>query len=249
MPKLPITVPVGFRIIAHRGASGYAPENTMSAFLLAERMGATAVELDVRFSRDKQIMVCHDATLDRYGHGGMTLAECTAAELVQLDMGSWFSPYLYRGEKMIMFRDLLSRFGTQLVYHVEIKDDDPLLVEALLAVITEYALQERIVVTSKHLPLLVQMRDLDQDMRIAWLVPHLTEQSIQQAAATGCFQICPRADGVTSESVSAAHEAIPEVRAHHVACIGDVLQAIKADCDGVTINWPDWLVHAQTSFP
>ena len=80
--KLPIVVPSGFRIIAHRGASGYAPENTLSAFLLAERMGATEVELDVRFSKDKRLVICHDETLDRFGYPGVKVADLTARDLL-----------------------------------------------------------------------------------------------------------------------------------------------------------------------
>ena len=91
-PDLPLRVPPNFRIIAHRGASAYAPENTLAAFLLAERMGATEIELDVQFSRDRQLAIVHDETFDRYGYPGLRSADLTLPELVSLDMGSWFSP-------------------------------------------------------------------------------------------------------------------------------------------------------------
>ena len=69
--KLPIKVPRDFRIIAHRGASGYAPENTLAAFRLAEKMGVKEVELDVWLSKDNHIVLCHDGALDRYGYPGL----------------------------------------------------------------------------------------------------------------------------------------------------------------------------------
>jgi len=62
-------LPDPFRIIAHRGASGYAPENTMAAFRLALEMGVTEIETDVHFSRDRHLVLLHDHTLDRTTDG------------------------------------------------------------------------------------------------------------------------------------------------------------------------------------
>ena len=67
MVKLPIIAPANFRVIAHRGASGYAPENTDSAFQLAYEMGAREFELDLQISVDKEIVVCHESSLARFG--------------------------------------------------------------------------------------------------------------------------------------------------------------------------------------
>ena len=245
MLHLPIVVPVGFRIIAHRGASGYAPENSFSAFLLAERMGATEIELDVRFSLDRKLMICHDESLDRFGYPGMKVAECAAEDLATLDMGSWFSPYLYRGERMIQLHTLFHLFGKRFTYHIEMKDDSPALPQVLLELVSDFHLQKRTIITSKYFHLLERMRGLDPALRVGWLVAQLTGENVQQAAESGFFQICPRTDGVDQKRVSAAHERLPEVRAHHVGSIADALRAIESGCDGVTINWPDWLIHTE----
>jgi len=245
MLHLPIVTPADFRIIAHRGASVYAPENALSAFLLAERMGATEVELDVRFSRDRKLMICHDESLDRFGYPGMKVAECAAADLATLDMGSWFSPYLYRGERMMQLDTLFRIFGKRFTYHVEMKDDSPALPQVILEVISDRHLQARTIVTSKYFHLLEQIRKLNPDLSVGWLVSQLTEENVEQAAKSGFFQICPRTDGVDRDRVSAAHKMISEVRAHHVRSIDDVVRAMKAGCDGVTINWPDWLSRAE----
>lgn len=243
--QLPIVVPSEFRIIAHRGASGYAPENTLSAFLLAERMGATEVELDVRFSKDKRLMICHDETLDRFGYPEVKVANRTARELLSFDMGSWFSPYLYRGERMLQLDTLFRVFGERFTYHVEMKEDAPALPQALLEVISDHHVQERTIVTSKYFHLLEQVRNLNSSLRVGWLVSQLTSENVDQAAESEFFQICPRTDGVDRKRVSAACERLPEVRAHHVGSIADTLRAIESGCDGLTINWPDWLIHAQ----
>src|SRR5690554_737210 len=93
--QIPVTVPSNFRIIAHRGASAYAPENTLPAFDLALRMGRPQVELDAQLSTDGQVVLCHDTTLARYGHGAQTVEALDWATLSNLDMGAWFSPYLF----------------------------------------------------------------------------------------------------------------------------------------------------------
>ena len=68
-------------IIAHRGASGYAPENTMDAFELAAKMGADGIELDVHLSADGEVMVIHDEKIDRTSNGQGLVTEYTLAEL------------------------------------------------------------------------------------------------------------------------------------------------------------------------
>jgi glycerophosphoryl diester phosphodiesterase len=81
-------------IIAHRGASGLAPENTLAAFKLAAAMGATGVELDVQLSADGQPVVIHDPRVNRTTNARGAVGEFTAAQLQQLDAGSWFARQL-----------------------------------------------------------------------------------------------------------------------------------------------------------
>ncbi|MGQ0535602.1 MAG: glycerophosphodiester phosphodiesterase [Methanobacteriota archaeon] len=85
--------------IAHRGASGHAPENTLSAFRLAAKMGADAIELDVHLSKDGVPVVIHDGTLERTTTGAGLVKDRTVAELQKLEAGSWFSRDT-RGERV-----------------------------------------------------------------------------------------------------------------------------------------------------
>jgi glycerophosphoryl diester phosphodiesterase len=77
-------------IIAHRGASAYAPENTMAAFRLAVEMGAGFIETDLHLTRDARFVAIHDATLERTTNGRGAVRDFTLAELRELDAGSWF---------------------------------------------------------------------------------------------------------------------------------------------------------------
>jgi glycerophosphoryl diester phosphodiesterase len=77
-------------IIAHRGASAYAPENTMKAFRLAVELGAGFIETDLHLSRDARFVAIHDATLERTTNGRGAVRDFTLAQLRELDAGSWF---------------------------------------------------------------------------------------------------------------------------------------------------------------
>jgi glycerophosphoryl diester phosphodiesterase len=95
--------PASRPIIAHRGASAEAPENTLAAFELAVAQGADALELDVRLTADGAPVVCHDATLDRTTDAAGPLAARTLAQLRGVDAGARFTPdggatYPYRGQ-------------------------------------------------------------------------------------------------------------------------------------------------------
>ena len=106
---MPLASP--FHIIAHRGASGYAPENTMASFRRAVDLGATEVETDVAFTRDGELLLFHDETLERTTNGSGLPEDHTLAQLLELDAGSWHDPRLnwdleYAGEKLIRLGQL-----------------------------------------------------------------------------------------------------------------------------------------------
>lgn len=93
--------------IAHRGASAVAPENTLAAFRWAARLGAEAIETDVRISRDGQFVLFHDRLLRRTTSARGTLAAQSLARLRELDAGSWFAPR-YAGQRIPLLREALA---------------------------------------------------------------------------------------------------------------------------------------------
>ncbi len=247
MPQLPVTVPPEFRIIAHRGASAYAPENTLAAFRLAVELKATEIEFDLQFSKDSQIVVCHDRILDRYGYPGYKVADLTQPELASLDMGSWFSPHFHAGERMITFEELLSEFGRRITYHAEIKEPAPGLAAAVLDALARHRVEDQTFVTSFHFDALVEVKALAPRQKVGWLVRSgdFNTGNIAKTAAAGFDQFCPMAIETTLDLVRECHDHIAEVRAHSVKGVANMIQAIDSGCDGMTINWPDWLVHGN----
>src|SRR6058998_1547870 len=109
-----------FMVIAHRGASSYAPENTFAAFDLAIRMGVHHIELDVEATSDGHIVVIHDDTVDRTTDGSGPVTEHTLEALQTLDAGSWFGAE-FAGARIPRFDEVLSRYKGQAHIHTEIK--------------------------------------------------------------------------------------------------------------------------------
>ena len=141
------TLPV---VIAHRGASFYAPENTYTAFELAYQQGAQAVELDVKLTRDGHIVAMHDNRVDRTTNGTGAVKALTLEEIRRLDAGSW-KDERFRQTEVPTLRDVLSGLADRLLFNIELTnyasplDDLP---EATLKLVRELNVEERILISS-----------------------------------------------------------------------------------------------------
>ncbi|MCM3785510.1 glycerophosphodiester phosphodiesterase [Neobacillus mesonae] len=108
-------------VIAHRGAAGYAPENTMASFELAYRMKSDMIELDVQRSRDGELVVIHDLSVDRTTNGTGEVRMLTLAELRGLDAGGWFGGE-FSGQQIPSFEEVLAHYsGKGIGFLIELK--------------------------------------------------------------------------------------------------------------------------------
>lgn len=108
-------------IFGHRGASKYAPENTLAAFDLALAMGAPAIELDTMLTRDGVPVVIHDRTVNRTTNGSGKVDELSAEEILELDAGSRFSEE-FKGEPIPRLEDVFRKYKGKLLINVELKN-------------------------------------------------------------------------------------------------------------------------------
>lgn len=106
-------------VLAHRGASAYAPENTLAAFNLAFEMGADGIELDVTLTKDGVPVVIHDDTVDRTTNGQGVVKEMTLEQIKQLDASYTFEKY--RGEKIPTLVEVLRAVGKRGIVNIELK--------------------------------------------------------------------------------------------------------------------------------
>jgi len=106
--------------IAHRGASGYAPENTMASFQKAFDMGADMLELDVQLSRDGHAVIMHDSDVERTSNGRGEVGALSLQELKSLDAGAWYHTN-YSGETIPTLEEVVERFGGEIGLLIELK--------------------------------------------------------------------------------------------------------------------------------
>ncbi len=137
-------------LFAHRGASFYAPENTLAAFNLAIEQGADAVELDVKLSADGVPVVIHDQTVDRTTEGHGKVNELTLDQLKSLDAGKLF-PEKYHGEKIPTLEEVVSEIAPRVVINIELTNyaspnDD--LVPKVIKIIKDHAVEDQILFSS-----------------------------------------------------------------------------------------------------
>ncbi len=160
------------RLIAHRGASGHAPENTEAAFNLALEMGAKAVELDVHRTKDGELVVIHDEDLKRTGRRKGAIAKLTFKELLTADVGSWFSPK-FKDQGIPTLEEVLDLCEGRAEVHVEIKQGSrlyPGIEETVVAMIRRREALRWTVVSSFDHGALYVVRAIDNKVRLGYLL-------------------------------------------------------------------------------
>lgn len=138
-------------IIAHRGASAYAPENTMASFMKALEMKSEGIELDVHMTSDKALVVCHDEKVDRTTNGKGFIKDFTLEEIKKLDAGSWFAEE-FKEEKIPELREVLELIkDSNILLNVELKNA-PIIYSGIekkvIEMITDYRMEERTIISS-----------------------------------------------------------------------------------------------------
>ncbi|MBI4562312.1 MAG: glycerophosphodiester phosphodiesterase [Candidatus Rokubacteria bacterium] len=199
-------------VVAHRGASAYAPENTIAAFELAIAQGADVLEFDVHLSRDDQPVVIHDFTLDRTTNGRGPVRELTVQELKRLDAGGWFHRK-YAGQQIQTLHEILERFRGRVRFGVELKagsDFYPGIEERVIATLQIYQATEHTLVLSFDHPALGRVRAMDPGIRTGALVAHrpLDPEAVAPGIATA---LCPVAHLLTEADARRALAAGLEV--------------------------------------
>ena len=142
-----LTQPV---IFAHRGASAYAPENTLIAFNLAVEQGADGIELDVKLSADGHVVVVHDSTLERTTGAPEQVKDMALDDLRALDAGSFFSEK-FNGEKIPTLEEVFDALGKKTLINVELTNyttRHDQLVETVCMLVKRFGLRDRVLFSS-----------------------------------------------------------------------------------------------------
>lgn len=237
-------------VIAHRGASAVAPENTMAAFRQAVAMGVDCIETDLHLSRDGRLIIIHDTTLERTTKGNGLVKNFTFSELRQLDAGRWFSED-FAGERLPGVEELLDLAGqTDLSLYLEIKGGAGYGVErAVISALRGRKEAKAAVVICFDPSVLDRMHQLDRLLMTGLLFDSGGEDMVREAVRVGARQIAPRGDCVTPELLADAHRRGLKVIAWTINEPAQMRALALAGVDGIMTNHPDRLIAVRDTLP
>lgn len=245
-------------VFGHRGGSKLAPENTTAAFDRAVAEGVDGLELDVRLARDGEVVVCHDARLERTTDSAGAIAEFTSAELSRVDAGFRFTaadgttPFRGRGIGVPTLGEVVARYPHHSLI-VEMKDDTTAMAEAVVAVLSGAGALERVCLGSFAPGVLRRARRLARGTassasrdevlralfwaRLGWLSPFRRYQALQVPEGGRGWRV------VTPRFVRAAKRSGVPVQVWIVDGADDIRRLLDWGVDAVITDRPDVAVR------
>ncbi len=231
---------------AHRGASSYAPENTMSSFKKAFQLGSNGIELDLQKTKDGKLVIFHDKEIDKKSNGTGKISDYTYNELLELDFGSWFGKE-FKNEKIVLFEDFMKSVSDKnLILAIELKEEG--IEKDTLEIIDKYYNKANIFITSFLYNALSNVRKFDNNIKIGWLIEDdINKRNVSELVKISGNQICPPANLVSKEGIKLARENGLSVRLWGVSNEEIMERVYKFDIDGMTVNFPDKLKRLMES--
>ena len=233
-----------FVVYAHRGASEYYPENTVSSFAAGVDMGANGIETDVQISKDGVLMIYHDdSTEEKIGFKG-SIADYTYDELRAARMKN---EKYGREDVLITFEDFLKYFGWRdLTLAIELKVRG--IAAKVIEMLKKYGAYEKSVITSFYYDALEEARAYDKNVKIGWLYVHHRPDTVEKLHAIGAAQACPKAQDIKKEHLDELYAEGFECRAWGVTNTEIMKYATDIGVNaGMTVNFPNKLIKYLAS--
>lgn len=232
-------------IIAHRGDSAVAPENTLPSFALALTTGADLVELDYHHSRDGVPVVMHDPTLDRttdavarWGRKDIRVDETAAADMQSLDAGAWFGP-AFAGVRVPLLTEALDTIQRGSVTLIERKAGDA---DTCARLLRERGLINRIVVQSFDWDFLRALHALVPEQALGALGPTGQDKALNPAHVAVVKELGVRVivwnESVTADGIRAAHDGGLKVWVYTIDDLEKARTLVALGVDGIITNKP-----------
>lgn len=224
-------------VIAHRGASGHRPENTLPAYELAVELGADMLEVDLHRTRDGAVVVAHDEDLAGLGGRG-EIADARLEDVRALDAGG--------GERVPTLEELLDGFGGRIALNLELKrgtrSEYAGLEAATLEALAARGLLGPTLFSSFYDPVLRRLRELEPRVRLGLLVSRrYPDRALERARALGAEALHPELPLVTADLVAAAHGEGLAVHVFTVDAEEAMTRLVDLGVDGIFTNYPDRL--------
>ncbi|MFN8531757.1 MAG: glycerophosphodiester phosphodiesterase [Anaerolineae bacterium] len=263
LPDHPFNARSGVLVFAHQGGDGIRPSNTMAAFTHAVEIGADILDLDIHRTSDGVLVVLHDETVDRTTNGTGLVREMTLDDLRQLDAGyNWptdnrtdSSGYPYRGQGITIptLEEVFQAFPDMRV-NIEIKQETPSIVADFCAMIHQYNMQDKTMVSTFHETTMTEFRQtcpdvptaaVESEVRLFYVLNQLhlarafypTAYTFQVPETSGNLQV------VTTEFVAAAAALNIQVYPWTINDAEGMQRVIDAGVQGINTDYPDVLLN------
>ncbi|MFP7298860.1 glycerophosphodiester phosphodiesterase [Neobacillus niacini] len=234
--------------VAHRGATGYAPENTIAAFDKGVDMKADYIEIDVQRSKDGELVIIHDTTVDRTTDGTGNVKDLTFEQLRSLDAGSWKGEE-FKGEQIPTFDEILDRYHGKVGILIELKA--PELYPGIEAQVAE-ELKERNLDKPQNEKIIIQSFNFESMKITNSLLPkvpigvltsnraHTTEHALKEFATYADY-FNPSYGIVTKELVDQVHSLGMKIQSWTVRSQEAADFLLEMDVDGIITDYPDYV--------
>jgi glycerophosphoryl diester phosphodiesterase len=241
--------------VAHRGASGYAPEHTLTSYKMGEQMHGDYIEVDLQMTKDGELIAMHDETLDRTTNGTGQVKDYTLEEIKELDAGSWFNEKYpekanleYEGLKVPTLEEVFQTFGKNANYYIETKSPEvyPGMEEKLADLVDEYGInKDTLLVQSFSSASLLKMNEIDPSIKLVQLMWYTSPAAISDAEVEAIKQyavgIGPNSAMIDKEYVQKTVQNGLEIHPYTVNEKEEMQKLIEWGVTGMFTNFPDLL--------
>ncbi len=224
--------------IAHRGASGYAPENTHAAFEKAIEMGADGIELDVQLTADNRIVVMHDEKLDRTTNLKGHLKKFTLEQLKQGDAGSWFSPE-FGDETVPLFDNVIEQVKGKMLLDIEVKYHtaaDLDIVKPLLQLLERTRFND-FIITSFSDTILYSIKDLAPHIAVGLIFSKMSD--FEKADTRRFDYVCPKFTLISEKNAALWNSMQKRLWTWTPNTETEILPLIDSGVEAIISNYPD----------
>ncbi|MDO4488186.1 MAG: glycerophosphodiester phosphodiesterase family protein [Eubacteriales bacterium] len=220
---------------AHRGASEYAPENTLSSFYLGLLQGANGIETDVQYTKDQVPVLFHDDTVDRVTDGSGKVCDYTLRELKKLKVYGNSTTGFY--DRVVTLEEFLDKFSAyDISFALELKG--PGVEEETLRLAKEYGIMDKTTFTSFKFEYIKKIKELDSAARVGRLTDRTDDEAVEELLSIGGEEMAPKADTVTPILMEKWRKAGFGVRAWGVGSVMLMKKMCEMGVDGMTVNFP-----------
>ena len=244
-----------FILIAHRGASGYAPENTLPALSKAIELGANYLEIDVHQCKDGHIVAIHDFDVERTTNGSGSVKDLTIDEIKKLDAGLWFDPN-FAETKIPTLQEVIDAIGANVKLVVEVKggsEEYPGIEESIVSIVKQKKVESQVIFKSFSIDVLERFKSLAPDIpRLYVFVLHFSDLNLtldkwidftdiyDNPAKVQYFQA--HRWFINKSLIEKAHANKIKIIAWNVNSVDDIESMLQLGVDGIETDYPDRVI-------